>query len=175
MALTGSVKRSNFQGATYRNWCRKQFEVLHCQAALLYHTTHRTWLRGHTGQGHRRPLQVAASCSVLTYPRLLPDCLLIFSLQLKFKFFFPSSKARIFTTASWQHFARDGSLVLEYLKAVFQTPGVSLTCKYKIEVSAFLAQFYHLQSNWSLPEYITQLEKPADKRVSLWAWREPAT
>lgn len=109
IALTSSVKRSNFQGAIYNNWHRKQLEV------------------------------------------------------------------RLFIAASWQHFVRDGSLVPEYLKAVFQTPGASLTCKYKIEVSAFLAQLYHLQSNWPLSQYTTQLDKSTDKRISLWALSEPLT
>lgn len=130
MALTGSVRRSNFQGVIYSSWCRKQFKSCfarqHCFIILPTELGWSTRLGMATG-GHCQ-LQILEFSPTL---RLLPDCLLIFSLKLTFKiyiYFFPFPKpARIFIAASWQHFVRDGSLVLECLKAVFQTPGVSLT------------------------------------------------
>lgn len=78
--------------------------------------------------------------------------------------FFPFPKPRsLFIAASWQHFVKDGLLVLEYLKVASQNPDVSLTYKYKTQVSTFLAQFYWFyQNNWLLQEYTTQPEKPAD-------------
>lgn len=119
--------------------------------------------RGHTGS-HCQLRLLAQLSPTLT---LLSACSLILSLKLKFEIHISSpfpKPARLFIAASWQHFARDGSWVLECLNAVFQTPDVSPTCKYKIQVSALLTQCNHAQNNCSLPEHTTQLRKQQMKK-----------
>ena len=163
--FTATDVGSNVKSHTARQHCFIALPTELCRGARLSKAT-----------GGHCHLQLLVQFSPI--PRLLPNYSLAFSLKLKFKIFFFShfpKPARFFIAASWQHFARDDSLVPEYLKAVFQTPDVSLTCRYKIKVSAFLAQIYCLQSNQSLPEYTTQPEKSTDKRLSLSALSEHVT
>lgn len=143
------------------------------QSALLCHTLSPTEL---AQRPHWKPLPIVTSCSVLTYPDTAV-CLLIdilFQIKVWNTHFFSFPKpARLFRAASWQHFVRDGWRVLERVKAVFQTPGVSPTCKCKIEVRAFLPQCNHAQSNCLLPEQTTQLRW--EKSILSTAWTQSLT
>lgn len=142
----------------------------HCFVTLCHPQSLPT---GHTGSHCQLRLLVQLSPTLT----LLSACSLILSLKLKFEIHISSpfpKPARLFIAASWQHFVRDGSWVLECLNAVFQTPDVSPTL-YHTEADEDSGAFQgHLCScTWTLKACLETGHTQSFGKMQAWTPKPP--